>query len=127
MVFVKCLLIKDYRSARDAGQEKIPQKEYGFFKVWYSFWLTLVVLIESRLQHQKRSAMKGIKNKVVVFLAVTVGGMIGIIKGEEAKQKWVFRMKSKYENRRLMAERKSIARKGGVMLDDIELASFHKN
>ena len=71
--------------------------------------------------------MKGIKNKVVVFLAVSVGGMIGLIKGEEAKQKWVFRMKSKYENRRLMAERKSIARKGGVVLDDIELASFHNN
>ena len=71
--------------------------------------------------------MKGIKNKVVVFLAVSVGGMIGIIKGEEAKQKWVFRVKSKYENRRLMAERKSIARKGGVLLDDIELASFHNN
>ena len=69
----------------------------------------------------------GVKNKVVVFLAVSVGGMIGVIKGEEAKQKWVFRMKSKYENRRLMAERKSIARKGGVMLDDIELASFHNN
>ena len=71
--------------------------------------------------------MKGFKNKVVVFLAVSVGGMIGVIKGEEAKQKWVFRMKSKYENRRLMAERKSIARRGGVMLDDIELASFHNN
>jgi hypothetical protein len=69
----------------------------------------------------------GFKNKVVVFLAVTVGGMIGVIKGEEAKQKWVFRVKSKYENRRLMAERKSIARKGGVVLDDIELASFHNN
>ena len=64
---------------------------------------------------------------MVVFLAVTVGGMIGVIKGEEAKQKWVFRMKSKYENRRLMAERKNIARKGGVLLDDIELASFHNN
>ncbi|HWB92310.1 MAG TPA: hypothetical protein VG605_10670 [Puia sp.] len=71
--------------------------------------------------------MKGVKNKMVVFLAVTVGGMIGVIKGEEAKQKWVFRMKSKYENRRLMAERKNIARKGGVLLDDIELASFHNN
>ena len=71
--------------------------------------------------------MKGLKNKMVVFLAVTVGGMIGIIKGEEAKQKWVFRMKSKYENRRLIAERKSIARKGGVLLDDIELAAFHNN
>jgi len=72
-------------------------------------------------------AMKGIKNKMVVFLAVSVGGMIGIIKGEEAKQKWVFRLKSKYENRRLMAERKSIARKGGVLLDDIELAAYHNN
>jgi hypothetical protein len=71
--------------------------------------------------------MKGIKNKMVVFLAVTVGGMIGVIKGEEAKQKWVFRLKSKYENRRLMAERKSIARKGGVLLDDIELAAYHNN
>ena len=64
---------------------------------------------------------------MVVFLAVTVGGMIGVIKGEEAKQKWVFRLRSKYENRRLMAERKSIARKGGVLLDDIELAAYHNN
>jgi hypothetical protein len=71
--------------------------------------------------------MKGFKQKMVVFLAVTVGGMIGVVKGEEAKQKWVFRMKSKYENRRLMAERKSIARKGGVLLDDIELAAYHNN
>ena len=71
--------------------------------------------------------MKGVKNKMVVFLAVSVGGMIGLLKGEEAKQKWVFRMKSKYENRRLMAERKSIARKGGVLLDDIELAAYHNN
>ncbi len=64
---------------------------------------------------------------MVVFLAVIVGGMIGVIKGEEAKQKWVFRLRSKYENRRLMAERKSIARKGGVLLDDIELAAYHNN
>ena len=71
--------------------------------------------------------MKGIKQKMLVFLAVTAGGMIGVVKGEEAKQKWVFRMKSKYENRRLMAERKSLARKGGVLLDDIELAAFHNN
>jgi hypothetical protein len=71
--------------------------------------------------------MKGVKNKMVVFLAVTVGGMIGVVKGEEAKQKWVFRMKSKYDNRRLMAERKSLARKGGVLLDDIELAAYHNN
>jgi hypothetical protein len=73
--------------------------------------------------------MKGvkIKNKMVVFLAVTVGGMVGLLKGEEAKQKFVFKIRSKYDNRRLMAERKSIARKGGVVLDDIEMASYHNN
>ena len=73
--------------------------------------------------------MKGlkVKNKMVVFLAVTVGGMVGLLKGEEAKQKYVFRIRSKFDNRRLMAERKSIARKGGVVLDDIEMASYHNN
>jgi len=71
--------------------------------------------------------MKGVKNKMVVFLAVAIGGLVGLLKGEEAKQKWVFRIRSKYENRRLMAERKSIARKGGVLLDDIELAAYHNN
>ena len=71
--------------------------------------------------------MNGIKNKMVVFLAVAIGGMVGLIKGEEARQKWVFRIRSKYENRRLMAEKKSIARKGGVLLDDIELAAYHKS
>jgi hypothetical protein len=62
---------------------------------------------------------------MVVFMAVAVGGMIGVVKGEEAKQKWVFRLRSKYENRKLIAQRKSIARKGGVLLDDIEMASYH--
>ncbi len=71
--------------------------------------------------------MKGARNKMIVFLAVAVGGVIGLVKGEEAKQKWVFRIRSKYENRRQIAEKKSIARKGGVLLDDIEMAAFHNN
>jgi hypothetical protein len=71
--------------------------------------------------------MKGIRNKAVIFLAVTIGGAIGLFKGEEAKQRWVFKMRSKYDNRRLMAEKKSIARKGGVLLDDIEMAAYHNN
>jgi hypothetical protein len=71
--------------------------------------------------------MKGVKNKMAVFLAVAIGGMVGLVKGEEAKQKWVFKIRSKYDNRRQVAERRSIARKGGVLLDDIELASYHDN
>ena len=75
----------------------------------------------------KPGSMKRYKNKLVVFLAVTVGTLIGLFKGEEARQKWVFRIRTKYDNKRLMAEKKSIVRKGGVLLDDIEMASYHNN
>ena len=71
--------------------------------------------------------MKRYRNKMLLFTAITVGSVIGVFKGEEAKQKWVFKIRSKYDNKRLMAERKSILRKGGVLLDDIEMASFHNN
>ena len=71
--------------------------------------------------------MRRSKNKIVVFLAFSIGTIIGLFKGEEAKQKWVFKIKSKYDNKRLMAERKLIARNGGVLLDEIEMSSFHKN
>jgi hypothetical protein len=71
--------------------------------------------------------MKSFRNKMIIFTAVTIGGLIGLLNGEEAKQKWVFKIKSKYENKRLMAEKKSIARKGGVLLDDIEMAAYHNN
>jgi len=71
--------------------------------------------------------MKGITNKIIILLAVSIGVMVGLFRGEEAKQKWMFKVRSKYDNRRLMAERKSIARKGGVLLDDIEMAAYHKN
>jgi hypothetical protein len=50
-----------------------------------------------------------------------------MVRGEEAKQKWVFKIKSKYDNKRLIAEKRMQARKGGVLLDDIEMASFHDN
>jgi len=64
---------------------------------------------------------------MLLLSAIAVGSVIGMFKGEEAKQKWVFRVRSKYDNKRLMAERRSIARRGGVLLDDIEMASFHNN
>jgi hypothetical protein len=69
--------------------------------------------------------MKSLRNKLIISLAVITGGVIGIVKGEEAKQKWVFKVRSKYENKRQVEEKKSIARKGGVLLDDIEMASYH--
>jgi len=67
------------------------------------------------------------KNKFLLFLVISGGSVIGIVKGEEAKQKWVFKIKSRVDNKKQIAEKKLRAKKGGVMLDDIELASFHTN
>ncbi len=67
------------------------------------------------------------RNKVTLFLVISIGSLIGIVRGEEAKQKWVFKIRSKYDNKRLIAEKRMQARKGGVLLDDIEMASFHDN
>jgi hypothetical protein len=71
--------------------------------------------------------MRRSTNRTVLFLVISIGSIIGLFRGEEAKQKWVFKIKSKYDNKRLIAERKLIARKGGVLLDEVEMSSFHNN
>jgi hypothetical protein len=69
--------------------------------------------------------MKKIKLRLLFLLVLTGGFFVGALKGEEARQKWIFKIKSKYENRKQIAEKRSIVRKGGVLLDDIEIAAFH--
>lgn len=71
--------------------------------------------------------MKQVNNKFVVLLAIVIGTIVGIFKGTEAKQKWVFRIKNRYEEKRQLAEHKKMLRDGGVALDDIELAAYHRN
>ena len=71
--------------------------------------------------------MKQVNNRFVVLLAIVIGTIVGIFKGSEAKQKWVFRIKNRYEEKRQMAEHKKLVRDGGVPLDDIEMAAFHRN
>ena len=69
--------------------------------------------------------MNTVKQYSVITSLVLLGACIWMFKGSEARQKWVFKIKHKYDNRRQLAEKKSIARKGGVVLDDFELASYH--
>lgn len=71
--------------------------------------------------------MKQVNNRYVVLLAIVIGTIIGIFKGSEAKQKWVFRIKNRYEEKRQIAENKKLLREGGVPLDDIEMAAYHRN
>ena len=71
--------------------------------------------------------MHRIKHKLMIMVAILVGSILGLFRGTEAKQKWVYRMKSRFDEKRLMAERKSILQNGGVLLDEIEMAAFHNN
>ena len=71
--------------------------------------------------------MKKIINRAVLLLALTVGTIVGIFKGSEAKQKWIFKIRSNFEEKRQIAEQRKVIREGGVALDDIEIAAFHNN
>lgn len=64
---------------------------------------------------------------MILILALSIGSIVGIFCGNEAKQKWVFRIKSRFDEKRQIAEQKKLIRGGGVALDDIELAAFHNN
>ena len=70
--------------------------------------------------------MNQFSNKWVLVLIITVGSVINIFKGSEARNKWVFKIKNRFEEKRQLAENKKLIRSGGVLLDVIELASFYK-
>jgi hypothetical protein len=69
--------------------------------------------------------MKGLTQKIVVLLFVIISGLVGLFRGSVAKQKYMVKRKIRKDIRKQNAENKSIARKGGVLLDDIELAAYH--
>ncbi len=41
---------------------------------------------------------------MILLLALSIGTIVGIFRGSEAKQKWVFRIKSRFDEKRQIAE-----------------------
>ena len=52
------------------------------------------------------------KNKFLLFFVISIGSVIGMVRGQEAKQKWVFKIKSKVDNKKLIAEKRHTGEKG---------------
>jgi hypothetical protein len=71
--------------------------------------------------------MKKMYRGFLLTLIMVAATILGWVKGTEAKQKWVYKWKSSYDEKRQLAKKRMASRKGGVVLDDIEWASFHKN
>ena len=68
--------------------------------------------------------MKPIFYKFTVRMILIIGIVVGIVKGQEARVKWVTKKKTKYEakkdNRKHVPVGESL-----VMLDEIEMSTYH--
>jgi len=68
--------------------------------------------------------MKTIFYKFTIRTILLIGIVVGIVKGQEARQKWVSKKKTKYETKR--ASQKHLpADESLVMLDEIEMSTYH--
>ncbi|KIC89697.1 hypothetical protein [Flavihumibacter sp. ZG627] len=71
--------------------------------------------------------MNRFQQKAVIIAALMIGSVIGAFKGQEAKQRYLFKVLSKQDEKMTRAVRKAEQRKGKVLLDDIEMAAYHKS
>jgi len=68
--------------------------------------------------------MKNFIYSLFIFFVPAAGWFIGIVKGQEARHRWVSKMKFRFAGN----EPSKISVIGDeVMLDDIEMAAFHNN
>jgi hypothetical protein len=67
--------------------------------------------------------MKQINYKLMLAAIITGGAFIGIVKGQDAKTRWMNKMRGRQETRKENLNKAS----DEVMLDDYEIASYHKN
>lgn len=74
----------------------------------------------------KTLSMRKIIRNLILMDVLFIGSILGFIKGEEAKQKWTFKMLSRVEEKQQKAEIRKIKKEGGVLLDEVELSAYHE-
>ncbi len=62
--------------------------------------------------------MKGMKRKIGLVFAVATGFLIGAFRGEIAKQKYIAKVKNRYEQHEKVQQDE-------IILDEFELSAFH--
>lgn len=70
--------------------------------------------------------MKRSIQKIVFTTILFIGSIIGVLRGAGARQKWVFKMKSKMAEKEQQANNQKMFKKTGILLDEVEIASFHR-
>ena len=67
--------------------------------------------------------MRRIIYTLLLSMIMIAGLFIGMIRGQEVRNKWISKMKFKHEERK--ESHKQVFKKGGIMLDEIEEATYH--
>ncbi|MFT3703689.1 MAG: hypothetical protein QM802_15105 [Agriterribacter sp.] len=65
--------------------------------------------------------MKGMKRKIALAVAIMTGSVIGTFRGEIAKQRYMSKVKNRYE------DHKQVQQQDEIMLDEFELSAFHNS
>jgi len=68
--------------------------------------------------------MKTIFQTFTFRFFLLTGIIVGIVKGQDAKQKWVTKKKTKFEARKTQQKNTSF-NQSLVMLDEIEMSTYH--
>ncbi len=71
--------------------------------------------------------MKNFYRNLLLSIVMVAATIVGWVKGTEAKQKWVYKWKTSYDQKRVLAKKRLAHRKGQVVLDDVEWAAFHNS
>jgi hypothetical protein len=67
--------------------------------------------------------MKQVVHKALLSMILTGGLFIGIVRGEEIKQKWITKMKNRYEGK---AKGDAILKSSEeIALDEFEISAYH--
>ena len=66
--------------------------------------------------------MRRIIYTILLSMIMIAGLFIGMIRGQEVRNKWISKMKFKHEERK---ENHKLVSKGEIMLDEIEEATYH--
>ncbi|MEP7373612.1 MAG: hypothetical protein ABI675_09515 [Chitinophagaceae bacterium] len=66
--------------------------------------------------------MRRIIYTLLLSMIMIAGLFIGMIKGQEVRNKWISKMKFKHEERK---DNKKLLSHGEIMLDEIEEATYH--
>ena len=69
--------------------------------------------------------MKRLVHKALLSMILTGGLFIGMVRGQEIKQRWITKMKNKYEGKRAGSGDAIRVSSEEVTLDEFEISAYH--